>query len=263
MIPDRECGIVVIAMPKHWTRRSALGLFGGGVAWAQGVAREPAARKPNVMLLSGGTDANIERSLTSLAQELESKHGLRCKLLAAYGASDLPVVDVLDDATLVLMYLNGLKLPADQMGAIRGYVNSNKPMVALRTSLTAFENWPEFGPEVLGAKLQYDYGPGSKTEVSVIPQAASQSVMKGLPKQFACRSSLYHVLPLANSATPLLTGTSVGPSDRTERVPNPVAWTRSYKGGRIFYTSLGHPDDFQLPEFQNLLVNGIGWALRR
>jgi len=247
----------------YWTRRSALGLFGGGAAWAQGVAREPTARKPSIMLLSGGTDNETERSLTLLAQDLESKHGMRCKLLSAYGASDLPVEDVLDDANLVLMYLRGLKLPSEQMGAIRGYVNSNKPIVAMRTSLSAFENWPEFGPEVLGAQLQFDYGPESKTEVSVIPRAASHAVAKGLPKQFECRSSLYHVLPLSGSTTPLLSGTSIGPSDRTERVPNPVAWTRSYKGGKVFYTSLGHPDDFQLPEFRNLLVNGIGWALGR
>ena len=250
-------------MPMQWTRRSALGLFGGGAAWAQGVAREPAARKPNLMLLSGGTDENTERSLTSLAQELESKHGMRCRLLAAYGTTDLPVVDVLDDANLVLMYLNGLKLPTDQMDAIRGYANSNKPIVALRTALNAFENWPEFGREVLGAQLHYDYGGESRTQVSLIPKAASHSAVQGLPKQFESPSSLYHVLPLSGSTTPLLIGTSTGPSERAGRVPNPVAWIRSYKGGRIFYTSLGHFEDFQLPEFRSLLVNGIGWALRR
>jgi type 1 glutamine amidotransferase len=215
------------------------------------------------MLLSGGTDDDTERSLTSLAQELESKHGMRCKLLTAYGSNDLPVVDALDDANVVLMYLRGLKLPPDQIGAIRAYVNSNKPVVALRTSLNAFENWPEFGPEVLGAQLHYDYGPESKTEVAVIPKAASHAAVKGLPNQFACRSSLYHVLPLSSSTTPLLMGTSTGSSDRTERVPNPVAWTRNFKGSRIFYTSLGHPEDFRLTEFRTLLGNGIRWALRR
>jgi type 1 glutamine amidotransferase len=215
------------------------------------------------MLLSGGTDDDTERSLTSLAQELESNHGMRCKLLTAYGSNDLPVVDALDDANVVVMYLKGLTLPADQLGAIREYVNSNKAIVALRTTLNAFENWPEFGPQVLGAQLHYDYGPESKTEVAVIPKAASHVALKRLPKQFSCRSSLYHVLPLSGSTTPLLMGTSSGISDRTERVPNPVAWTRNHKGGKIFYTSLGHPADFQVTEFRTLLVNGIGWALGR
>ena len=32
---------------------------------------------------------------------------------------------------------------------------------------------------------------------------------------------------------------------------------------RVFYTSLGHPDDFKSDAFQTLLVNGILWALKK
>ena len=41
----------------------------------------------------------------------------------------------------------------------------------------------------------------------------------------------------------------------------PVVWTNSYKGGRIFFTSLGAPDDFKLPQFRRLLSNSVLWAL--
>ena len=37
----------------------------------------------------------------------------------------------------------------------------------------------------------------------------------------------------------------------------------TYRGGRIFYTSLGHPGDFQLPAFRRLLRNAIVWSLKR
>jgi type 1 glutamine amidotransferase len=42
-----------------------------------------------------------------------------------------------------------------------------------------------------------------------------------------------------------------------------VAWTHEYgqKNARVFYTSLGHPDDFKEPAFRKLLLNGIVWAL--
>jgi type 1 glutamine amidotransferase len=33
------------------------------------------------------------------------------------------------------------------------------------------------------------------------------------------------------------------------------------KGGRVFYTSLGHVEDFALPALRRLLVNGIFWTL--
>jgi len=39
-----------------------------------------------------------------------------------------------------------------------------------------------------------------------------------------------------------------------------VAWTRPHGGGRVFYTSLGHPDDFHQPCFLKLLVNALFWA---
>jgi len=64
--------------------------------------------------------------------------------------------------------------------------------------------------------------------------------------------------PLAPTARPLLMGRW---SDRAD--PEPVAWTNTYHGGRIFYTSLGHPDDFKLPPFNRLLLNAIRWALDR
>jgi type 1 glutamine amidotransferase len=45
--------------------------------------------------------------------------------------------------------------------------------------------------------------------------------------------------------------------------PEPVAWTNVVRGGgaRVFYTSLGHADDFANPAFRKLLVNGICWTL--
>ena len=45
--------------------------------------------------------------------------------------------------------------------------------------------------------------------------------------------------------------------------PEPVAWTNlaGPKQARVFFTSLGHIDDFQNPAFRKLLVNGLFWAL--
>jgi type 1 glutamine amidotransferase len=40
-----------------------------------------------------------------------------------------------------------------------------------------------------------------------------------------------------------------------------VAWTwQTPAGGRSFATTLGHPDDFALPEFRTLLRNAVYWA---
>ena len=34
----------------------------------------------------------------------------------------------------------------------------------------------------------------------------------------------------------------------------------SFAGGRVFYTSLGHPEDFAQEEFTHLLRNALDWA---
>ena len=44
--------------------------------------------------------------------------------------------------------------------------------------------------------------------------------------------------------------------------PEPVAWTfRRAEGGKSFYTSLGHVDDFRGPVLPPLLLNAIEWCL--
>ena len=62
---------------------------------------------------------------------------------------------------------------------------------------------------------------------------------------------------MKKSCVPLISGRVKGAS------VEPVAWTHAYRGGRIFYTSLGHPKDFQLPAFRRMLKNGILWSLKK
>ena len=54
-----------------------------------------------------------------------------------------------------------------------------------------------------------------------------------------------------------MTGTLAG----RDEISEPVAWTNNANSSRIYYTSLGSVDDFGLPAFQRLLLNGILWAL--
>ena len=42
-----------------------------------------------------------------------------------------------------------------------------------------------------------------------------------------------------------------------------MAWTRTHKGARVFFTTLGHPDDFSHDSMRRLVVNAVLWALGR
>ncbi len=67
------------------------------------------------------------------------------------------------------------------------------------------------------------------------------------------------LLQLPNPLPPLLYGTIPGKPEE------PLAWTNTYgeQKARIFYTSLGHPGDFEQPAFRQLLVGALTWATDR
>jgi type 1 glutamine amidotransferase len=47
-------------------------------------------------------------------------------------------------------------------------------------------------------------------------------------------------------------------------IDNPVAWTwKTAAGGKVFTTTLGHPEDFEVESVQRLVINGIHWALNK
>ena len=88
--------------------------------------------------------------------------------------------------------------------------------------------------------------------------AGKSTLMKILfgVQPFKSKGSLYKNTGHAQDAGILLTG----------RIPGhvePIAWTRIYKGGRIFYTSLGHQKDFEEESFLRLMTNAIVWAADR
>jgi hypothetical protein len=55
----------------------------------------------------------------------------------------------------------------------------------------------------------------------------------------------------------LLMGKSVNPNN-PKAIENPVAWTwKNSFGGKVFMTTMGHPEDFAVESFQRLVINAI------
>jgi type 1 glutamine amidotransferase len=43
----------------------------------------------------------------------------------------------------------------------------------------------------------------------------------------------------------------------------PVTWTRNWGEGRVFVTTIGHKlDDFDVPEVDRMIIEGLTWASR-
>lgn len=236
-----------------------------------------AQRAPLVVFVAGDDEYRSEITLPMIAGILEKEHGLRTAVAMAkpipQTKTNIEGLEALADADLMVMYTRFRALPDDQLARITAYIDSGKPVVGLRTSTHAFlypENSPHvalndgFGREVFGQRWITHHGNRSWTEVAIHQPSASHPILRGV-EPFKARSWLYHVMPLNGPATILLDGTSINSQQtaKADQYPpqQPVAWTREHKGGRVFFTTLGHPADFEQPSMRRLVVNGILWAL--
>ncbi len=240
---------------------------------------------PHIVFVTGENEYKSEQTIPLLAQKAQGETGSLATVLHDSNITDawtpkigerinsIPGFETILSADLIVLYLRFRQLPEDQAALLQQYIDAGKPVMAFRTSTHAFnyapgdplEKWNRFGAEVLGAPWIHHYGHESSTDVEILPEAAAHPILRGVEPKFHARSWLYQVKPHypPPDAVPLLVGTSVGPSERKERQPNPVAWTRTLQtGNRVFTTTLGHPDDFSIPTFQRLAVNGILWALQ-
>ncbi len=240
-------------------------------------------KRPRVVIISAENEYGAAGTLPEFANELKTKYGLYCEILQGSTENkgpelhELAGLEALTNADLAVLFVRRRALRPEQMQYLRDYLASGRPLIALRTACHAFDTrgsapagyaeWPKFDPEVLGGNYHGHYGSGPKctvTPASVFRQedagaadAQGHAILAGVKLPFTSDGSLYRVSPLAASAKPLLIGTV------PDKDPEPVAWTDMYGQSRIFFTSLGHPDDFKIPAFRQLLLNATFWAMNK
>ncbi len=227
-----------------------------------------------IVFVIGDDEYSTERTLPDFARRrLEPE--FRCVFLQADPAhrSELPGSEALYDADLVVLSVRRHFYTVPVMDRLERWLRAGKPLVALRVSAAPFAEgagikrageglvvWRDFDQEVLGCHYNY-YDPEARatgSDVWPVNEASDHPILRGIAGlAFHTKSWIYRVNPLEPGATVLLKGrwSNAKPEE-------PVAWTHSHNGGRVFYTSLGHPDDFEVKAFQELLANGVRWALQ-
>jgi len=228
-------------------------------------------RRPRVVFISVENEYGAAGTLPEFANELKTRYGLYCEILQGSTEKsgpelhELAGLEALTNADLAVVFVRRRALQPEQMKYLRDYLDSGKPLIGLRTACHAFDTrgsapqgyaeWPKFDPEVLGGNYNNHYGAGPKCTVTPAANGEGHAILAGVKLPFTSDGSLYRVSPLASSTKPLLIGTI------PDKEPEPVAWTNMYGQSRVFFTSLGHADDFKNPAFRRLLLNAVFWAM--
>jgi uncharacterized protein len=211
------------------------------------------------LLLSGGWDGHRPHELAEIAARALRERGLEVELRDTLAA-------LLDEE---LVRSVDLIVPNWTMGTIeRAELDALRAAVERSTGLggwhggagDAFRAEPDFQFLVGGQFVGHPGGDGVEYEVRIADR--EHEITRGL-EDFGVRSEQYyvHVDPanhvLATTRFPVV----AGPHESNGEVDVPVAWTRRWGRGRVFYTSIGHdPAVFAEPSALELCIRGLLWA---
>jgi uncharacterized protein len=239
--------------------------------------------KPHIVFVTGDEEYRSEETMPMLARILHRDHGFTVSVCFSLTdgvidpnrADHIGGLEVLEQADMMVVNTRFRKLPDAQAKWITGFAESGKPMAGFRTSTHAFrygggnaldKDWPQ---KVFGLPWISHHGHENSTDALIAEANAAHPVLRGV-KPFHARSWLYHSNTLLDSATPLMTGRAVKggkPGGEHFSEPHVVAWTHEYKGeagtSRVFFTTMGHPEDFKQESMRKLALNGILWAMGR
>lgn len=270
--------------------------------WASYPGGDGPGKGKHIVLMAGDEEYRSEEGLPMLAKILAVRHGFDCTVLFSIHPKDgtidptvlnnIPGLEKLASADLVIMKLRFRELPDSQMKLFVDYLNSGKPIIGLRTSTHAFSyeknkqspyakfdwrnrEWPGgFGQQVLGETWVAHHGEHGVESARGIVNAPFKDhpVLRGVDDVW-CPSDVYTVSHLPKDAQVLMWGqvlAGMKPSDPPVQGKKndplmPLVWTRDYKGetgntSRILTTTAGAAVDLESEGLRRLLVNAAYWT---
>jgi type 1 glutamine amidotransferase len=251
----------------------------------------------HVVLIASDHEYRSEEALPALARILAKHHGFKSTVVFGVdeqgviqpGASNVPGIEALADADLMVVFTRFQNWPEEQMQHFVDYLDRGGPIVGMRTATHGFkipaggtfakysngypgEEYKDgFGRQILGEKWAGHYGRNHRqsTRLDVVPQKADHPILRGV-KDMWVQCGGYQADPLEPSevlamAQPLMAMEPDADPD-PERPPVPGAWTRSYRGksgtsGRVFTTTYGASNDLENEGFRRMLINACFWAV--
>ena len=271
----------------------------------EGAADLPGSGK-HIVLVSGDDEYRSEEALPQLGKILATQHGFTCTVLFAIDPdtgfiqpdyqTNIPGLEHLEDADLMVLGLRFRDLPDDQMVHIDNYLQRGGPVIGMRTSTHAFNirssntykrytfNFREgdwdggFGRFILGETWINHHGhhKHESTRGITAPGSEDHPINRGIePGSIWGPTDVYGVrLPQPEGCDPIVLGAVLTGMDADDDVLDgpknspmmPVAWTKPYQieggeQGTCFTTTMGSATDLEAEGTRRMIVNAAYYLL--
>ncbi|HYW80699.1 MAG TPA: ThuA domain-containing protein, partial [Thermoguttaceae bacterium] len=254
----------------------------------------------HIVFIAADDEYRSEDLIPQYAKIAAVHHGFKCTVLFAINKEtglidpntldNIPGLEALETADLMVLFARFRQLPDDQMKHIIDYTNSGKPIIGLRTATHAFNYRGKsespyakysfrsqdpkggWGRQVLGETWINHYGHHKveSTRGIVAPGMENHPIVRGIDDIWG-PSDVYGLTTLEGDCKPLIMGqvlSGMNPDDKPnpEKPALPVAWTKTFTGtsgkpARVFTTTMGHSFDFQSEGFRRLMINACYWCM--
>ena len=155
-----------------------------------------------------------------------------------------------------------LPLDDEQKAALLSFVRDDGKGFLGAHSATVAE-WPAY-VEMIGGR--FDGHPWNQVEADVTVEARDFPAMRHFPARFRLFDEFYQVRDFSRDRTRVLMSLDLASLDRARPGVRgdevPLAWTRSYGKGRVFYSSLGHPPAaWARADLRQMWLEAVKWSL--
>ena len=173
----------------------------------------------------------------------------------------------LDRYAAVMFYTSGeLPLSHAPKTALLSFVRSGRGFLGVHSATDTFYTWPDYLDLVGG----YFNGHPWHQAVTIEVVDPGDPLMAFLGNSLQIEDEIYQISDFDYRGSRVLLrldprSVDLGKAGVHQRFYGwPLAWTRSYGEGRVFYTALGHePSVWQDASYQRILTNAILWSMRR
>ncbi|MCH1421649.1 MAG: ThuA domain-containing protein [Akkermansiaceae bacterium] len=275
--------------------------------WLTYSGGEGPGKGKHVVLIAADQEYRSEQAMPMMAGILSEHHGFDCTVLFGvnekgmvdptmpvypkkgkedeFEQHNIPGLEHLMSADLVIFFHRLLTLPEGQLKKIATYLDSGKPIIALRTANHGFRGRIpyskegkniNFGRDILGGSFMGHHGGWHReaTRGTIVKELAGHPIVSGVQDIWG-PSDVYRTYKegttLPEECTALVWGqplTGLSPEDEPniKKEALPVAWFKTWSTSmgtkaRVFNTTMGSARDLQSAGLRRLIINASYWGM--